>query len=195
MQPDHNSECCPFKTAAITSFFLHGKSFSIFFCQRHHAALSPLMPLTHTRGDWPLVAFHKKVPDSCKGARGFSHRACSRAALPSERAHRHTRMLRRKVCREFPMAVHPFSSPFPNNGALPLLWPGPFPGFPLLWHSTPQPVAHRSPTHGALLLSPLGCPHTTSPCPLPRTDIRSLSLITKPLPKHLRLWCPGWWFR
>ena len=54
---------------------------------------------------------------------------------------------------------------------------------------------HTTPASGALLLSSSGCPHTASPSPLPGVDLQSLSLSTQPLPKHLRPWCPGWWFR
>ena len=37
-------------------------------------------------------------------------------------------------------------------------------------------------------------PHAI-PSPLPGTDLQSLSLSTQPLPEHVRLWCPGHWFR
>ena len=66
---------------------------------------------------------------------------------------------------------------------------------PLLWFSTPQPVAYRFPTHGSLLLSPLGGLYTTNPSPFPGTDLWSLSLSAQPPPKHLRLWCLCRWFR
>ena len=46
---------------------------------------------------------------------------------------------------------------------------------------------------GTLLPSPSGCLHIANPGPLHATGIGlwSLSLSTKPLPKHLRPWCPG----
>ena len=56
-------------------------------------------------------------------------------------------------------------------------------------------VAFLSPACGALLPSPLGYLNTTNPSLLPRTDLQSLSLSAQPLPKHLKLWCLGQWFR
>ena len=47
------------------------------------------------------------------------------------------------------------------------------------------------PTHGTLLLSPLGCLHTANPSPLPGTDLQSLSLSAQPPPECFRLWCLG----
>ena len=58
----------------------------------------------------------------------------------------------------------------------------------------PQPMAYPTPVYGALLLSPSGCPHTSS-SHLARTDLQSLSLSAQPPSKSLKLWCPGWWFR
>ena len=52
----------------------------------------------------------------------------------------------------------------------------PSPRFPLLWHSPSQPSC------GALLLSPLGCLHTTNPSPIPGTDLWSLMSASKPCP-------------
>ena len=68
-------------------------------------------------------------------------------------------------------------------------------GFPLQWVSTPQSLAYCSPTQGTLLLSLLGCVHTTNPSPLLGTDLQSLNLSTQPPPKCLRLWCLCQWFR
>ena len=62
--------------------------------------------------------------------------------------------------------------------------PGPPSGFPCLWCSAPQSLVHHSLAH-------LGCLHTANPSPLPATDLWSLSLSVQPLPKCLRLWCPG----
>ena len=58
-----------------------------------------------------------------------------------------------------------------------------------------SPYLTASPSHSALLPSPLGCLHTPNTSPLPGTDLQSLSLAAQPPPKHLRLWCLCQWFR
>ena len=78
------------------------------------------------------------------------------------------------------MVVYPSSSTFPNNR------------YPLLWFSTPQPIAHHSPTCGTKLLTTLGCLHAANPTPLPGTVL--LSLSTQPLLEP-ELWCLGCWCR
>ena len=143
-------------------------------CKRHLVAVSP----RRHRRCLATGSLHKKRPVSPKGVRGFLlPAACARAALPAQSRRVPTRTLR---CREFPMASAAPPRPRQHwrlaSPAGPDLLPG-------------------SPCCGALLLSPLGCPHTASPRPLPETDLRSLSLSTQPLPEHLRLWCPGRWCR
>ena len=118
--------------------------------------------------------------------------------------------------RKWPLATHSLFQNFPafkvlscvqgdSYGGLPLLSPSPTivpcfscgprpsPGFTLLWHSAPQPIAQHSPAHGTLLLSPSGCLHTANPSLLPGIKFWSLSLRAQPPPDCLRLWCPWRW--
>ena len=73
-------------------------------------------------------------------------------------------------------ALPPFA--LPNSGTLPLLHVQTFSLVLLPCHSHPQLVVYCSPTHGTVILSPLGCLHTANPIPLPGTDLQSLSLST-----------------
>ena len=75
----------------------------------------------------------------------------------------------------------------PSNGIMPSCRPRTPPRFPHLWFSAPQPLANHS-------LASLGCLHTTNPSPLPGTELQSLSLSAKPLPRYLRLWCCERWY-
>lgn len=127
-------------------------------------------------------SLQKKCPVSLRGARGFSP--------PAGNLHRATWSSEPGAW----AALVPGASfgsthapPFPSNGAWPLVWVGPSPGFPLPWHSSPQPVLHSC---LALRLSP-----HASLSPLPRTPLWSQSLSTQPLSAHLWLGCPGQWFR
>ena len=139
-----------------------------------------------------MGSLHKKRPVSLKCAGGFLQPiACARDAPPM-RAHRHVHA---------PVQGVSYSSPLlllsPSSTVVPCLSCGsrPSPGFPLPWHSPAQPMIYRSPICGSLLLSPLSSLHTCSPSPLPGTDLWSLSISAQPPPEHLRLWCPGQWFR
>ena len=104
---------------------------------------SPLMPLAHTRDTWPTIAY-------------------TRGSLPTESP---------PACVQGDSYGGPplFISPFPKMVPCFSCGPRPSPRFPLLWCSTPQPVARHSPTHGTVLLSPLGCPHTANSIPFPGT--------------------------
>ena len=137
-------------------------------------------------------SLHKKCPVAPKQARGFSLPvACTRATPPSE-SHRHVHTLAQGVSYgSLPLLLLPSPTVAPclSCGS------GPFPWFLLLWCSLPQPVVYHSPAHGTLLLSPSGCLNRASPSLLPRTGLQSLSLSAQPPLEHLRLWCPGWWFR
>ena len=97
------------------------------------------------------------------------------------------------------MVTCPSSSPLPNTGALPLLQVWTFAWVPsamaLPSSALPSSAVYHSPAHGTLLLSPSYCSHRGSRSPLPRIDLCSLSFSTQTLPEHLRLWCPGQWFR
>lgn len=82
-------------------------------------------------------SLQKKCPVSLRGARGFSP--------PAGNLHRATWSSEPGAW----AALVPGASfgsthapPFPSNGAWPLVWVGPSPGFPLPWHSSPQPVLH-----------------------------------------------------
>ena len=76
-------------------------------------------------------------------------------------------------------------SPSPTMAPCFFCRPRPSPGFPLPWRSTPQPIAHRSPPHGTLLLSLSSYLHKANSSPLPGTDLQSLSLSAQPLPEHI----------
>ena len=64
-----------------------------------------------------------------------------------------------------------------------------------LWLSTPQPLVYHFPHPWCTAPRLLGCLHTSNTSPLPGNDLWSLSLITQPPPKLLRLWCLRQWFR
>ena len=86
--------------------------------------------------------------------------------------------------KDIPMAVHPSSSCPPQQWHL----ASPM-GTGLL--QIPLAVVLCSLVCGIPLLSPSSCFHTANTCPLPRTDLQSLSLSTQPLSECLRLWCLG----
>ena len=152
----------------------------------YHVVLSPLLPLAHTRGAWLPIPCPRSSQSPVAQASGFSPPiVCTRSLLPSES---------QLACVQGVSYGGPPLFLWPAPTMVPCLCcgPRPSPGFPLLWHSTPQLVAHHSPTHGTVLLNPLGCPHTANSSPLPGTDLWSLSLSVQPPPECLRLWCPGW---
>ena len=100
--------------------------------KRHHAVLSSLLPLAHTRGAWPPVAFTGSARFAVVKESGLSPPvACTRGPAPSE-----------SLCiyREVPMVVHPSSSHPAQQWQL----VAPPPGFSWLWHSIPQHMAHHS---------------------------------------------------
>lgn len=69
------------------------------------------------------------------------------------------------MCRERSSYGGPILSALtlPNNNALIIWQPWPFPALPWLWCAAPQPLDHCSP-------SPSGCCHTANNSPSPRTE-------------------------
>ena len=147
--------------------------------KRHHITLSPLLPLAHTRGAQPPTAYTRSAHSPIAQTSGFSPPiACIRVTAPSESP------LARMQGDSYggpPLYLSPSPTMMPCFSC----GPRPFPRFSLPRHSTPQPIAHCFPACGTALLSPLGCPHTANPNPLPGTDLRSLSLSAQPPPKCL----------
>ena len=94
------------------------------------------------------------------------------------------------ICREIYSYGHPTPPPpaLPNNGTLLLLQ---------TQDSSNVPSAMRlcSPAYSTLFPSLSCCLHTANHSPLSRTEFQSLTLSTQHQPMHLRLWCPGQWFR
>ena len=155
--------------------------------KRHHVTLSFPLPPAHTRGAWQPTAFTRSAQSPIAQADGFSPPvAFTRATLPSENRHAYSwRFLQWST---------PLLSPTPTMVPCFSCGPRPPPRFPLPCYSTPQPIAHHSPTCGTPLLSPQAFP--TQPAPVFSPGLTSRScLSTQPLPKPFRLWCPGWWFR
>ena len=82
------------------------------------------------------------------------------------------------------MAVRPSSSSLPNNGALLLLWAQTSSQVPLTVTFCSLLVMHRSLAPQAVFIQ------TTLALSL---NLQRLSLSAQPLPKCLRLGCPGQW--
>ena len=87
MEPTHRP---PALTSHASLWPPRQPSWSVFatcrWCKRHHIALSPLIPLAHTRGAWPLVACTRSTQSPIKEQEVSCHLpiACTRDALPSE---------------------------------------------------------------------------------------------------------------
>ena len=111
-------------------------------------------------------------------------RACTRGALLSEGLTVHRE---RYSCGGLPLLLSLSPTVVPSFSCR----SRPPPGFPQLWHFTPQPMVHCSLACDTLLPSPSGCLYRANPSSLPKTELWSLSLNTQLLPQHLRLWCPS----
>ena len=83
-------------------------------CKRHHVALSPLMPLAHTRGAWPLVACTRSTQFPVNRAKGFLPPvACTRSAPPSESPQACARLHARSFYGSPPLLLLPFPAMAP----------------------------------------------------------------------------------
>ena len=137
-------------------------------CKRQHIALSPMIPLAHKSDAWSSVPCTRSTQSPLnKQVASFCLKPVPELPRPlSPCVHVHT-PVQGVSCGSTLLLLLPSSTVTLCLSCR----SRPSPGFPLLWHFPPQPVAYYSPAHGALLLSPLGCLHITNPSPLPRTDL------------------------
>ena len=148
--------------------------------------LSPTLPLIHRRHSQPPVACTRSAWSPIASAGDFSPPvACAGATPPSESPHL---CVQGDAYGGLPLLLSPSPTMVPCFSYR----PRPSLGFPLPWCSTLQPIAHCSPAHGTLLLSPSGCPHTDNPNPLLRTELQSLSHCPAPAPASEAV-VSGWW--
>ena len=131
-------------------------------CKRHHFALSPLIPLAHARGAWPLVACTTSAQSALNEQEASHHPWPAPELLCPLRACRHEHTLVQAVsCGRLPLLSPPQQWCLACPAGLDLLLGSLCPGIPLLslWRIAPPPVAHCSlaphavPTQPAPILS------------------------------------------